>query len=203
MSAIDGSVPAEPVSGLLDSIGVVFETDADLAALQRLIDDSFGSAGSHLLSIFDEQRRLSAAQLSELLVGVRVLNLATVTATGEPRVAPVDGHFHRGRWYFGSSDDSARFRHLRVRPAVSAAHTIGERLAVIVHGTAVEIDVMSPDHAGLLAQLKETYGKDPAFTDYLAEHHGGDWDGWFSGVAYARIDAKKMFTFASGRADTD
>lgn len=190
------------MSGLLDSIGVVHETDADLEALQRLIDDSFASAGSHLLSIFDERRRLTAAQLSERLVGVCVLNLATVTAAGEPRVGPVDGHFHRGRWYFGSSHDSVRFRHLRARPAVSAAHTVGEELAVIVHGMAVEIDVMLPEHAGLLEQLKETYGRSRSFVEYLAEHAGGDWDAWFSGGAYARIDAAKMFTFASGGPDT-
>src|SRR5438094_5813489 len=149
------------------------ETPDDLAKLQGLLDRSFARAGSHLLSIFDPSRRLDAAQLSEILSGVRVLNLATVTASGEPRVGPVDGHFHRGRFYFGSSPDSVRFRHIRARPAVSAAYTIGEQLAVIIHGKATVIDMSSPEQAGVRAQLRETYGKDPAFTDYLAEHLGG------------------------------
>jgi nitroimidazol reductase NimA-like FMN-containing flavoprotein (pyridoxamine 5'-phosphate oxidase superfamily) len=175
------------------------ETPEDLVELQGLLDKSFARAGSNLLSIFNAERRLNAAQLSEILVGVRVLNLATVTAKGEPRVGPVDGHFHRGRYYFGSSPESVRFRHIRARPAVSAAHTIGEQLAVIVHGQARLIDMSSPEQAGLRAQLMETYGADPAFTDYLAEHLGGDWEAWFNGASFARIDAEKMFTFSSGR----
>jgi general stress protein 26 len=177
----------------------MYETADDLDELQGLLDRSFARAGSHLLSIFNAERRLDAAQLGEILTGVRVLNLATVTAAGEPRVCPVDGHFHRGRFYFGSSLDSVRFRHIRTRPAVSAAHTIGEQLAVIVHGTATVIDMSSSEQARLRAQLMETYGQDPAFTDYLAEHHLGDWDAWFAGVLYARIDAEKLFTFSSGR----
>lgn len=172
------------------------ETAEDLAELQRLLDRSFANAGRHLLSIFDPSRRLNAEQLSEILTDVRVLNLATVTAKGEPRVGPVDGHFHRGRWYFGSSPKSFRFKHIRARPAVSAAHTVGEELAVIAHGTATMIDAMSPEHAGLRAQLKETYGKSRSFTDYL-EGHEMDWDDWFGGGVYARIDTEKMFTFRS------
>jgi len=174
------------------------ETPDDLAKLQGLLDRSFARAGSHLLSIFDPSRRLDAAQLSEILSGVRVLNLATVTASGEPRVGPVDGHFHRGRWYFGSSPDSVRFKHIRARPAVSAAHTVGEELAVVVHGTAAVLDMSFPAEAGLRAQLMETYGTDPAFVDYLRKREMG-WDGWFAGALYARIDAQKMFTFSSGK----
>ncbi len=173
------------------------ETPDDLAELQGLLDRSFANAGSHLLSIIDPSRRLNARQLSEMLTGMRVLNLATVTSKGEPRIGPVDGHFHRGRWYFGSSPESFRFKHIRARPAVSAAHTVGEQLAVIVHGTAVIIDLMSPERDAFRAQLMETYGKDPAFATYL-EKHGVDWDDWFGSALYARIDAEKMFTFASG-----
>lgn len=172
------------------------ETAEDLAELQRLLDRSFATAGSHLLSIFDASRRMNAAQLSETLTGVRVLNLATVTAKGEPRVGPVDGHFHRGHWYFGSSPESVRVKHIRARPAVSAAYTVGEELAVIVHGKATIIDVVSPEQDAFRAQLMETYGNDPAFTDYL-EKHDTSWDDWFAEALYARIDAEKMFTFHS------
>ena len=174
----------------------MYETSEDIGELQGLLDRSFADAGPHLLSIFDPSRRLNAKQLSRLLTGMRLLDLATVTAKGEPRVGPVDGHFHRGHFYFGSSPDSVRFRHIRARPAVSAAHTVGEQLAVIVHGTATILEVMAPEHAGLRAQLQETYGKNPAFTDYL-QKHGMDWDDWFKDALYARIDAQKMFTFAS------
>jgi nitroimidazol reductase NimA-like FMN-containing flavoprotein (pyridoxamine 5'-phosphate oxidase superfamily) len=174
----------------------VHETQDDLVELQGLLERSFANAGSHLLSIFDPTRRLDAPQLSETLMGMRLLNLSTVTAKGEPRVGPVDGHFHRGHFYFGSSPESFRFKHIRVRPAVSAAHTVGEQLAVIVHGTATIIDVTSPDQDAFRAQLMETYGRNPAFTEYLQKQRM-DWDDWFGGALYARIDAEKMFTFHS------
>ena len=44
---------------------------------------------------------------------VCVLNIATVTARGEPRVSAVDGHFLHGHWYFttdGGSPRSASWR---------------------------------------------------------------------------------------------
>ena len=83
-------------------------------------------------------------------------------------------------------------------PAVSAAHTVGEELAVGVHGTAAVLDTSLPEQAGLRAQLMETYGTDPAFVDYLQTREMG-WDDWFAGALYARIDAQKMFTFSSGK----
>jgi hypothetical protein len=39
---------------------------------------------------------------------VQILNVATVTAGGRPRIGPLDGLFFRGRFYFGSSKDSMR-----------------------------------------------------------------------------------------------
>jgi hypothetical protein len=130
----------------------VHETADDIAWLQELLDRSHAGAGEHLRAIFDDERRIPAAELPALLPGVQVLALATVTARGEPRVAPVDGLFFRGRWHFGSSERSARFRHIRARPAVSATHLRGEELAVVVHGRAVEIDPRAPEQAGLRAQ---------------------------------------------------
>jgi hypothetical protein len=159
----------------------VHETEDDLRELQRLLDESYDSAGRHLRSIFTEELRVPAADLPSLLPGVQVLNLATVTAACEPRVAPVDGLFFRGRFWFGSSDDSARFRHIRARPAVSATHTRGEELAVIVHGTAHEVDMRAPEQRG--------------FRDYLIEVYGSDWEDWGSDAPYARIDAARMFTY--------
>jgi hypothetical protein len=155
------------------------ETDAELAALQRLLDDSHRHAGAHLRSIFRDDRRLTASRVAELLPGVQILSLATVTADCRPLVGPVDGLFFRGHFHFGSSEESVRFRHLRARPQVSAAHVRGEELAVIVHGTAVEIDVGAPEHSG--------------FRDYLVEVYGEGWTDWGSGAPYARIDATRMF----------
>jgi hypothetical protein len=51
-------------------------------------------------------------------------------------VAPVDGIFFHGRFWFGSAENSLRFRHIRSRLSVIAAHTRGEDLCVIFHGSA-------------------------------------------------------------------
>jgi uncharacterized pyridoxamine 5'-phosphate oxidase family protein len=163
----------------------VYETEKDLRELQELLDASYGAAGPHLRSIFDEPRRIPAVELPALLPGVQVLALATVTARGEPRVAPVDGLFFRARFWFGSSGQSARFRHIRARPAVSATHLRGEQLAIVVHGLAVEVDVGAPEHAALRSYLLETYP---------------DWEHWGAGSPYARIEPKAMFTFRAGGA---
>ncbi len=157
------------------------ETQQDLERLQALLDASRAAAGPHLRSIHTDDRWLTASELADLLPGVNVLALATVTAAGEPRVAPVDGPLFQGAFWVGSSPDSVRFRHLRVRPAVSATHARGEELAVTVHGRAYEVDLGSSDHQGFVRILRDLYP---------------NWEDWAAGSAYARIDAERMYTFA-------
>lgn len=167
---------------------MVHETAADLAALQDLLDRSYASAGSHLRSIITPKRRLDAEEVASRLVGMRLLALATVTADGRPLVGPVDGIFFRGSFHFGSSPDSVRFRHIRSRPHVSATHIPGEELAVTVHGLAVPVDVRSDADADLRRTLLEVY----------VPRYGPDWEEFLdSGPLYARIEAKRMFTFRS------
>ncbi len=163
------------------------ETPEDLARLQQLLDRSHATAGRHLREVITAQRRLDAAQLAQCLRGMCLLTLATVTADGRPVTGAVDGFFYRGERYFGSSDDSVRFRHLRGRPSVSATHLPGEELSVTVHGRAHEIDVATHDDGGFRDVLLEYYGSrfGAAATDVF--------DG--PGVAYARIEAQRMFTF--------
>jgi uncharacterized pyridoxamine 5'-phosphate oxidase family protein len=163
------------------------ETAADIAALQELIDRSYATAGAHLLSIHTPERRLSAELLAERLTGMRLLALATVTAGGRPVVGPVDGIFYRGAFHFGSAPDSARFRHIRARPQVSATHLPGEELAVTVHGRAVPIDLRAEPDAGFRKTLLDIY----------VPRYGPEWEDFLdSGPLYARIDAEKMFTFS-------
>jgi len=160
------------------------ETPTDIAELQQLLDDSYERMGEHMRSIHTPERRIVAVDLARVLRGVRVLNLATVNARGEPRVGPVDGLFHRGRFWFGSAQNSLRFRHLRKRPHVSASHTIGERFAVIVHGVAEEVDARTADGGRFRGTLLEVYP---------------DWEEWYppdEQPAYARIDADRMYGYA-------
>jgi hypothetical protein len=164
----------------------VHETVEDLAALAALLDRSFERAGAHMRSIITPARRVRAEELVERLHGMRLLALATVTADGRPIVGPVDGIFYRGSFHFGSSPDSLRFRHLRSRPAVSAAHLPGEEFAVTVHGRAIPLDIHGPECAGLRSTLLEVY----------VPRYGPQWEEFLdSGPVYARIEAERMFTF--------
>ena len=159
------------------------ETAAELAALQGLLDRSWAAGGDHLRRIITPERRLTAEQVAERLQGMVLLALATVTADGRPIVGPVDGIFFHGAFHFGSSPDSVRFKHIRARPHVSATHLPGEELAVTVHGRASPVDVSAGEFRR-------------ALLDIYVPRYGADWETMLdSGVAYARIDADKMFTF--------
>jgi hypothetical protein len=164
----------------------VHESPEDLAALQELIDRSYGTAGEHLLRIHTPERRLSAEQVAERLQGMCLLALATVTADGRPIVGPVDGVFYKGAFHFGSAPDSVRFKHIGARPYVSATHLPGEELAVTVHGRAVPIDVHADEHAAFKQTLMDIY----------LPQYGEAWLRILESGVYARIDAERMFTFA-------
>jgi uncharacterized pyridoxamine 5'-phosphate oxidase family protein len=160
----------------------MYETGRDLDDLQRLLDTSYARAGEHLRSIWGEDARLDAEQLATELDGVQILDLATVTSRGEPRVAPVDGLFFRGQFWFGSAQNSARFRNIRANPAVSGVVTRGlETFLVIVHGRAVETDPRGPEAGG--------------FADYPRAVYDFDWDSMHRDSPYARIDASTMLAF--------
>lgn len=163
------------------------ETVEDLHRVQQVLDDSYTAPGEHLLRIITDERRLNAEQLCAALTGMRLLVLATSTRDGRPIAGPVDGIFYRGDFHFGSAPDSLRFRHIRERPSVSATHLPSEELAVTVHGRAVPIDVAAEAHAGFRQALLDIY----------VPRYGPDWESFLaSGVAYARIDAERMFTFS-------
>ena len=165
----------------------MYETPADIDALQELLDRSYAGAGPHLLRIHTPERRLNGEQVAQRLTGMRLLALATVTADGRPVVGPVDGIFFRGAFHFGSAPDSVRFRHIRARPQVSATHLPGEELAVTVHGRAIPLDMKSPKNAGLRQAVLDIY----------VPRYGPAWEQEFldSGPIYARIEAERMFTF--------
>jgi Pyridoxamine 5'-phosphate oxidase len=165
----------------------VYESPADIEALQELLDRSYAAAGAHLLRIHTPERRLGAKEVVERLTGMCLLTLATVTADCRPVAGPVDGIFYRGAFHFGSSPDSVRFRHIRARPCVSATHVPGEELAITVHGRAVAADIRASEAGGFRQALLDIY----------VPRYGSDWEEFLdSGPTYARIDADRMFTFA-------
>lgn len=166
------------------------ETPAELVDLQALIDRSFATAGAHLASIITPDRRLSAEEVTAYLVGNKHLAVATVTATGEPRVGAVDGLFLHGAFWFSTSGDSVRIRHLEARPAVSATHFVGDDIAITAHGTAYVIRGGTPEAAAVRPYWEAVYdGSVPE-----------DWTATPGQARYVRIDADRMYTYCSDKA---
>jgi hypothetical protein len=167
----------------------VHETAEEIDRLQDLLDRSAAGAGSHLSGIITAERRLSAGQVCELLQGLRLLVVATVTADGRPLAGPVDGYFLHGSFWFSSGRDSVRMRHLAARPAVSTSYLPDADLAVTVHGRAELFDVNGP-RGGELRQ---------AMLDHYLPRQGPQFETWLDEVDAlgARIEAAKMFTFRS------
>lgn len=159
----------------------MYETAADIVALQKLLDDSYAAAGGHLRTVITPERRLTAEEVAERLTGVCIMGLGTTSSDGRPFVAPVDGLFYRGKFWFGSAPDSLRFEHIRRDPHVSASFVPAEELGITIHGTAEIVDLSAEEHAG--------------FGDFCVEIYGEEWRNWGSGAMYAKIDARRMFTF--------
>ncbi|TMR10568.1 pyridoxamine 5'-phosphate oxidase family protein [Nonomuraea turkmeniaca] len=162
------------------------ETPDDLKELQALLDASLPRSTSHLRSIINTERTLTAEQLTQVLTGMCTLALSTVTAKGEPRISGVDGHFLHGKWHFGTAPGAAKARHLAARPAASAAHLRGDDLGVFTHG---KVEILNPqggapaaDWPDLLAYFKGFYGDDSF-----------DWD---NDVVYYRLHPNWMTVYA-------
>jgi pyridoxine/pyridoxamine 5'-phosphate oxidase len=160
------------------------ETAEELATLQRLLDDSFAASSEHLTSIMTPSRRLAAAALVEQLPSPAVLNIATVTARGEPRISAVDGHFIHGHWYFTTEANSPKARHLVARPATSASFTPRDGFGAFCHGRAVLLD--GDERQMLHDHFVATYHADP-------EDLGT--------IAYFRIDAHWLVAFDFGQSE--
>ncbi len=164
------------------------ETPDELADLQALIDRSFASAGEHLRAIVRPDRRLSARQVAAYLQGVKHIVVGTVTADGQPRVAPVDGVFWHGHLHFSTAATSLRARHLATRPGVSAAHVVGDRIAVWTYG-----------RAQLVRPGDRVF---EAFEEFWREvYDGSAASDWAPDPVYARIVPDRFFAYAFHAAD--
>jgi hypothetical protein len=144
----------------------MYETEAELDELEALLNRSLSGATAHLRSIIQPaERTLTARQLAQVLSGMCVLSLSTVTARAEPRISAVDGHFLHGCWVFSTDRSAAKARHLELRPAVSAAHLRGETLGVFTHGAAEDLNPPGgrpdPEWDAILEYLTQHYGVSP------------------------------------------
>jgi general stress protein 26 len=167
----------------------MFETADELAALDELLAASFAGAGDHLTGIISPGRRLDAADLCRYLTGVKHLVLSTVTAAGEPRCSAVDGLFLHGSFWFSTSAASVKARHLDRRPALSAAHVLGDDVGVFVHGTARLVHGSTEESARISHYWADVYA-------------GGTPEDWVDAprdARYVQIQASAMFTYAFNR----
>ena len=164
------------------------ETPEELAAIDELLAASFSTAGSHLTGIVSEQRRLGAVDLCRYLRGVRHLVVATTTAAGEPRCSAVDGLFEHGRFWFSTSKDAVKARHLEVRPALSAAHVVGDDVGVFVHGTARVLSGATPAAEEVAPWWRAQYASTPE-----------DWVDEPSDARYVEIVPSAMYTYVFDR----
>lgn len=158
------------------------ETPADLQLLHTLLDQSIEQAGPFLRSSFQmPEHSLSAVQLAARLHGSLTVALATVTARGEPRVAPITALFLRAAFYMPTVAEAARAKHLTRRPGASITYFDGTDLAVIAHGHAAIIGADHPDFDELDATQVE-WGNQSV----------RDWSG--HGI-YLHLRPAKIYTF--------
>lgn len=142
-------------------LGAVLETPPELDRLQRLLDSSGAEAGEHLRSIITAKRRLDAPGLCAGLTGMRLLTVATVTGDGSPLTGPVDGYFLHGAFWFSTSSQSVRARHLSTRPVISVNHLPGDHFAVSAHGSARLGYAETPARGCALHQHRWTEWRNP------------------------------------------
>jgi hypothetical protein len=156
----------------------------DLADLQRLLDESARSAGDALRETFEpEGHMLSARQLAAYFDRSRGFALATVTAEGDPRVAPVGAIFYRAKFHVPTADYSKRVEHLERRDALSLTHFVLGSIAIIVHGRAALLSSTDPDFAALEAL-----------------HDGGEWWRKLRGTdsaVYLRVEPRRVYSWAA------
>jgi len=160
----------------------MFETEDDIRELQALLDRTLAAANPHLTAIVKPERRLSARQVARYLQGTKHVAFATVNAKGEPRVAPLDGVFVRGRFTVSTGGRAARLAHLRANPACSAAHMDGDTVGIVVHGHATIIGRDDDGVSELEAIWRDIYGSSPFE--------------WGEGVVFMRIEPTSMWAYA-------
>ena len=160
------------------------ESPAELEQLQELIDRSTEGAGPFLRNAFEmPERSLSARQLVERLDGARTVALATTTARGEPRVAPIGALFVHGAFHLPTVAQAARTRHLAARPAASVTYYEGNDLAVIAHGGVVILERSDPAFDELDALQVQVGNESPTQ--------------WQGDAVFLRLDADRLFTYAA------
>jgi hypothetical protein len=130
------------------------ESEAERAALAALLAESMANAGPFVRSAFEwPEHALTLDRLLESFDGVQTVALATATATGAPRVAPIGCLLVGGVFYIPTTRTAARYRMVLKRPEVSLTRFDGNDFAIIVHGQARPLHQSDPGFARIDAAL--------------------------------------------------
>jgi uncharacterized pyridoxamine 5'-phosphate oxidase family protein len=160
----------------------MYETEDDVRRLQELLDRTMARANPHLASIVSPNRRLTARQVVRYLQGTKHVTFGTVNERGEPRVAPLDGAFVRGRFTVSTGGRAARVRHLRANPACSAVHMDGDVVGIAAHGKATILEEGDAGVDEIEPAWQEIYGSSPF--------------SWGEGVAFMVVEPSSMWAYA-------
>jgi hypothetical protein len=117
-----------------------------------------------------------------LLAGKLFIALATVSASGAPRVMPVDALFLGGRFHWTTDGSAARIAHLQRDSRCSATWFDADRPMVTVHGRAQLIDAGHPDFEELELAWERSHGSRPS--------------SWGEHIYHGRIEPARMYAFA-------
>lgn len=159
------------------------ENAEELAALQALIDRSHKRIGPHMKAITEPRKySLSAKQVVKLLDGMKTVAVAAPAPNGDPLVAPMDGWFLHGKFFFSSGGESIRIKGLRKRPRASIAYFEGERFLINAHGP---VELMFKGHPDV-GEIDATFTK----------HYGGSAFDWSDEGVYVRLDADRFYTYS-------
>jgi N-acetylglutamate synthase-like GNAT family acetyltransferase/uncharacterized pyridoxamine 5'-phosphate oxidase family protein len=157
------------------------ETQQDIERLQALLDSSIERAGAFLRRSFQmPHHSLTAQELVECWRDVQTVALATVTTSGEPRIAPIGSLLYRGNIYIPTVATAARTRHVMKQPAISLTLFRENELAILVHGYAT---VISRDHEDFETLENLLYAS--------THTKAGEWG---EGV-YLHIQAEAIYTY--------
>ncbi|TME77661.1 MAG: pyridoxamine 5'-phosphate oxidase family protein [Chloroflexi bacterium] len=159
------------------------ETAKELATLQALIDRSLKSTGPHMKGIIHPGKySLNAKQVVKLIDGMKTIAVAAPAPNGDPLVAPMDGWFLHGKFFFSSSGDSIRVKGLRTRPRASIAYFEGERFLINAHGP---VELMFKGHPDV-SEIDAIFDR----------HYGSSAFDWSDEGVYVRLDADRFFTYS-------
>jgi len=133
----------------------LFETEAELAELQRLLDASHEKVEEHVSSMFGADRRLSAQQLAGFR-GVKLVAVASVNRKGEPRVAPRSATFIHGRFFLAANTRSTTVRRLQANPKVAVTY-FENHLLLMGHGTVSFLPKGGPEFTQVSPEWQEAF----------------------------------------------